>query len=161
MKRATTLTVTSTLQTKLTMAVIIILMQLMILQMMTTTMTCLLLLAALAPPVAHGGKGAEEGEESAGENHSVVLILHLVAEGHGDEGDASDEVADVEEEETSEEAEAGAEEPGGLLARPQAPEGGAQVPHALHASITVSGSDHLLLFTLCSPRWPPVPPVLG
>ena len=133
--------------------------------MMTPTMTCLLLLAALAPPVAHGGEGAKEGEESAGKDHSVVLILHLVAEGHGDEGDASDEVADVEEEETSEEAEAGAEEPGGLLARPQAPKGGAQVPHALHAAGSYhgasAGSDHLLIFTVDSPRWPPVPPVLG
>ena len=99
-------------------------------------MTCFVLQSRLVPPVAHGREGPEEGEEAAGEDHPVVLVLHLVAERHGDEGDAADEVANVEEEETSEEAEAGAEEPGGLLARPEAPEGGAEVPHALHAAGT-------------------------
>jgi len=82
--------------------------------------------------VAHCREASKKCEEAAGENHPVVLVLHLVGQGHRDEGDATDEVADVKEKEASEEGEGGSEEPGGLLAGPQAPEGGGEVPDCVH-----------------------------
>ena len=96
-------------------------------------------------PVAHCWEASEKCEESATKHHSVVLVLHLVGEGHRDQGDAADEVADVEEEEASEEGEGGSEEPRSLLAGPQAPEGGGEVPDCVHRR-------HLLL-TESEARW--------
>ena len=70
----------------------------------------------------------------------------MVRQGHRDEGDATDEVADVKEQEASEEGEGGPEEPRGLLAGPQAPEGGGEVPHCVHRR-------HLLLTEEHEARW--------
>ena len=78
------------------------------------------------PPAAHGGQGPQQGEQHPGEHHPVVLVVGT-GERHEDEGDASDDVADVEEEEATEEREAE-----GLLAGPQDPLGGVEVPHGVH-----------------------------
>ena len=83
-------------------------------------------------PVAHCREASKKCEKSSSKNHLVLLVVHLVGEGHRDEGDATDEVADVKEKEASEEGEGGSEEPGGLLAGPQAPEGGGEVPDCVH-----------------------------
>ena len=61
----------------------------------------------LAPPgsqtvagqeVADCGDRGEQAKETTVENH-LAAILHLVGQGHGDQGDARYQVADVEEEE--------------------------------------------------------------
>ena len=93
-------------------------------------------------PVTHCGETSKKCEEAAGKNHPVVLVLYLVGQGHGDEGDATDEVADVKEKEASEEGEGGSEEPRGLLAGPQAPEGGGEVPHCVHRRHLLLTEEH-------------------
>ena len=72
----------------------------------------------------------------------------MVGESHRDEGDATDEVADVEEEEASEKGEGGPEQPGRLLAGPQTPQGGGEVSDCVHPH-------HLLLTGRRRARWPP------
>ena len=59
-------------------------------------------------------------------------MLQLVGEGHGDEGDARDEIADIEEEETSQERVCGPQNSGSLVITPDSPEGGAEVPEGVH-----------------------------
>jgi len=92
--------------------------------------------------VTHCRETSKKCEEAAGKNHPVVLVLYLVGQGHGDEGDATDEVADVKEEEASEEGEGGSEEPRGLLAGPKAPEGGGEVPHCVHRRHLLLTEEH-------------------
>merc|ERR1712071_75522 len=82
--------------------------------------------------VTHRREGAEQCEEAPGEHHPVVLFTHLAGESHRDESDPANQVADVEEEEASEETEAGVEQPRGLLAAPQVPQGRAEIPGSLH-----------------------------
>lgn len=89
--------------------------------------------------VTHCREASKKCEEATSKNHSVVLVLHLVGQGHRNEGNAADEVADVKEKKASEEGEGGSEEPRGLLAGPQGPEGGGEVPDCVHP--------HHLLFT--------------
>ena len=73
----------------------------------------------------------EEAKEAAVDNHPIPF-LHLVGQGHCDEGNPGDEVADVEEEEKSEEGLGGPEDAGRLLVSPDRPEGAGEVPHRLH-----------------------------
>jgi len=52
--------------------------------------------------VTHRRQGGKQGEDSTSENHPVILILHLVRERHRDQGNASDQVTNIKEEEASE-----------------------------------------------------------
>ena len=81
--------------------------------------------------VADRRDGGKEAKEAAVDDHPIPF-LHLVGQGHCDEGNPGDEVADVEEEEKSEEGLGGPEDAGRLLVGPDRPEGGGEVPHRLH-----------------------------
>ena len=81
--------------------------------------------------VADGRDRGKEAKEAAVDDHPIPL-LHLVGQGHCDEGDPRDEVANVKEEEKSEERLGGPEDAGRLLVGPDRPEGGGEVPHRLH-----------------------------
>ena len=59
-------------------------------------------------------------------------MLQLVGEGHGDEGNAGDEIADIKEEETSQEGVCCSKNSGSLVITPDSPEGGAEVPECVH-----------------------------
>merc|ERR550534_578868 len=98
--------------------------------------------------ITHCREASKKCEKSSGKNHLVLLVVHLIRESHRDEGDATDEVADVKEEEASEEGEGGPEQPGRLLAGPQTPQGGGEVSHCIHPH-------HLLLTGRRRARWPP------
>ena len=103
--------------------------------------------------VADRGDGGKEAKEAAVDDHPVPF-LHLVGQGHCDEGNPGDEVANVEEEEKTEEGLGGPEDAGGLLVGPDGPEGGGEVPHGLHGD---RGPLHLVCpgWAVCkmAPRW--------
>ena len=81
--------------------------------------------------VADRGDGGKEAKEAAVDDHPVPF-LHLVGQGHCDEGNPRDEVANVEEEEKSEEGLGGPVDAGRLLVGPDGPQGGGEVPDGLH-----------------------------
>ena len=87
--------------------------------------------AVAGKKVADGRDGGEEAKEAAVDDHPIPL-LHLVGQGHCDEGNPGDEVADVEEEEKSEEGLGGSKDAGRLLVGPDRPQSGGEVPHRLH-----------------------------
>merc|ERR1711944_164763 len=81
--------------------------------------------------VADGRDGGKEAEEAAIDDHPIP-VLHLVGHGHCDEGNPRDEVANVKEEEKSEEGLGGPVDAGRLLVGPDRPESGGEIPHRLH-----------------------------
>jgi len=87
--------------------------------------------AMASKKVADRGDRGKEAEEAAVDDHPIPL-LHLVGQGHCDEGNPRDEVANVKEEEKSEEGLGGPVDAGRLLVGPDCPEGGCEVPHCLH-----------------------------
>ena len=68
-------------------------------------------------PVAQSRHRGEHSEETSEQNH-FFLVSELLCEGHDDEGDAREKVADVEEKETSEQEVSGPQYPAGLLTAP-------------------------------------------
>ena len=81
--------------------------------------------------VADRGHGGEETKETAVDDHSIPL-LHLVRQCHRDQGDPGYQVANVKEEEKSEEGLGGPVDAGRLLVGPDGPQGGGEVPDGLH-----------------------------
>ena len=81
--------------------------------------------------IAHRRHRGKEAKETAVDDHSVPL-LHLVGQRHGDQCNSRDEVANVEEEEKSEDGVGGSVDSRRLLVCPDRPQGGGEVPHGLH-----------------------------
>ena len=93
-------------------------------------------------PVAHSRERSEKSKETTTEHHPFA-IFDVVRQSHGDQGDPSDQVADVEEEKAAKERIGCPQDLHRLLASPQGPQGRAEVPDGLHDD-AVSSSNNLL-----------------
>jgi len=96
--------------------------------------------------VAHSREGSEKSKETTAQHHPFA-IFDVVRQSHGDQGDPSNQVADVEEEKAAKERIGCPQDLHRLLAGPQRPQGRAEVPDGLH-DVAVSSSNNLLSLSL-------------
>lgn len=93
----------------------------------------------------HRGEHTEHPTEH---DHALLLVV-VIHEAHGDESDPGHKVADIEEEEASEERSGGSEDPGGFLVGTDGPEGLGQSSQGLHCRGGTHSSVFYLLIVLC------------